>query len=232
MANYVKTVTDGDGALWGLARNPLGAISRNHTRMPGTASDLRVVRGQIQARSVSLGAKEEWYTFNGSAWVQPVPSVAQPPTAPPTALQPPTAQPIIVDNRSPMVLRVGTWCQSSTAVGFFGQDSEKTCDDQPLKRFRWTPVLPTAGLYDVYVWWVNNDKRSPAAVYTVHNGMDANRTFDQRTGGNQWVLHGRYLFAAGSADNWVEVSNPNRGVVGADAVRFVPVDVLDHRTGR
>jgi hypothetical protein len=88
--------------------------------------------------------------------------------------------------------------------------------------YRWTPNIPAAGAYDVYVWYTASTARSANVPYTVvHANGSTTRTFNQQTGGGAWVLHGRYTFTAGTAGS-VRVSDTN-GLAGADAARFVPV---------
>jgi len=125
---------------------------------------------------------------------------------------------IVMDNRASSVERIGTWTAFSGA-GFYGFDSEFSGTATPLKRFRWIPVIPKTGLYDVYVWWPNNTNRSTTVPYTVHHADgDTVMMFNQRTGGNRWVLHGRYRLQGGTT-TFVEVTNAN-GIAGADAVKF------------
>ncbi len=134
----------------------------------------------------------------------------------PAVSQPQTT--IVMDNRALSVQRLGAWA-TFTGAGFYGFDSESSSAAPPLKQFRWIPTIPTTGLYNVYVWWPNNTGRSTTVPYTVHHADgDTTKTFNQRTGGNGWVLHGRYNVRAGTSA-YVEVSNAN-GAAGADAVKF------------
>jgi hypothetical protein len=62
----------------------------------------------------------------------------------------------------------------------------------------WRPDLPSAGLYDVYAWVPNHDNSTPAARYTITYATGtATEDISQQTGGMQWILLGRYQFAAG-----------------------------------
>jgi hypothetical protein len=91
-----------------------------------------------------------------------------------------------------------------------------------LDTYRWKPNLPSAGRYDVYVWWSSNPNRSGNVPVSVkHSGGDSVKNYNQKTGGGQWVLHGRYSFAVGSV-GYVEATDAN-GQGSADAVRFVPL---------
>jgi Protein of unknown function (DUF1800) len=113
----------------------------------------------------------------------------------------------------------GKWCKS-VGLSKYGADSIYSCG--PSKdTYRWTPNLPTAQSYDVYVWWSIHANRSAAVPYTVvYKGGTAVKSFDQRQSGGQWVLHGRYAFNAGKL-GYVEISDA-KGLALADGVRFVP----------
>ena len=113
----------------------------------------------------------------------------------------------------------GTWCKSS-GTSPYGIDSLYSCGTGP-DTYRWTPNIPTAQSYDVYVWWSTHANRTATVPFkVVYSGGTVTKTFDQRTSGGQWVLHGRYAFAVGKV-GYAEVSDAN-GLALADAVRFVP----------
>jgi len=58
---------------------------------------------------------------------------------------------------------------------------------------------PGAGSYNVYVWWTSHTNRSTAVPISVtHAGGTTTKTYNQQTGGGQWVLHGTYNFNAGT----------------------------------
>ncbi len=112
----------------------------------------------------------------------------------------------------------GTWCLS-TATNKYGADSLYSCG-AGADAYRWTPNITTAQNYDVYVWWTTHPNRSTTVPISVgYNGGTATKNFNQQTGGGQWVLHGRYAFAAGKT-GYVEVKDTN-GQAAADAVRLV-----------
>jgi hypothetical protein len=139
---------------------------------------------------------------------------------------PPTASEIIIDNADAGVQDsaggrtfTGRWCQSK-ATGQFGPNSLESCGNR-RDTYRWTPRIQAGGDYDVYVWWTGSPNRSTSVPITVvYAGGTNTRLFNERTGGGQWVLHGRYTFNAGTT-GYVETSDAN-GSAGADAVRLVP----------
>jgi len=114
----------------------------------------------------------------------------------------------------------GTWCPSGGS-GSFGADSLYSCG-AGLDTYRWTPTMPAAGTFDVYVWWSSHPNRSTTVPITVtHAAGSTTQMFNEQTPGGTWVLHGRYSFNAGTG-GFVQVSDVN-GQAAADAVRFVPV---------
>jgi hypothetical protein len=126
---------------------------------------------------------------------------------------------IILDNRDPDVSRTGKWCVA-TATGSHGADSEYSCGPGS-HAFRWTPTIPIAGNYQVYIRWPAHPDRATAVPVTVgHAGGTDTRLFNQQTDGSHWVLHGTYPFVPG-ASAYVEVTDAN-GQAAADAIRLVP----------
>lgn len=88
---------------------------------------------------------------------------------------------------------------------------------------RWTPDLPEAGDYAVYVAYVAAPDRTEHALYTVHHaGGTARFLLNQRIGGGTWVYLGTFRFEAGrrgAVTLSTERAAPGE-TVSADAVRF------------
>ena len=135
------------------------------------------------------------------------------------ALDSGAAAPIILDNGAAGTSLTGKWCVSG-ATNFYGANSLYSCGSG-TDTYRWTPTIAAVRSYDVYVWWTTHANRSASVPISVtHAGGTTTRTFDERTGGGQWVLHGRYSFTAGTA-GYVQTTDAS-GQAAADAVRFVP----------
>jgi Right handed beta helix region len=114
----------------------------------------------------------------------------------------------------------GLWCKSE-AANKYGLDSLYSCGPSS-DTYRWTPTITTAGNYDVYIWWSTHPNRAASVPITVTSlSGNVSKNFNQKAGGGQWVLHGRYNFAAGKS-GFVQVSDAN-GQGCADAVRWVRV---------
>jgi hypothetical protein len=132
---------------------------------------------------------------------------------------PPATTGLTIDNGQAGTSSTGTWCVSS-ATGFYGTNSLYSCGTG-ADTYRWTPSMTTAGAYNVYVWWTAHANRSTAVPISVtHAGGTTTKTFNERVGGGQWVLHGQYSFNTGTG-GYVQVSGSG-GQAAADAVRFVP----------
>jgi glucose/arabinose dehydrogenase len=113
----------------------------------------------------------------------------------------------------------GKWCRS-TGANPWGADSLYSCG-AAADTYRWVPQIPTARAYDVYVRWTTHRNRAASVpLKVIHAGGTATKSFNQKTGGAQWTLVGRFSFNTGSA-GYVEVSDAG-GQACADAVRLVP----------
>jgi hypothetical protein len=128
---------------------------------------------------------------------------------------------IVIDNGQAGATFAGTWTPS-TAPNPFGANSLVNAG-AGLETYTWTPSIPAARSYAVYVWWTSDDTRSETVAYTIrHSTGQETLSANQRIGGGQWQLLGTFPFAAGTTGS-VEVSDvAGGGTVSADAVRFVP----------
>lgn len=116
------------------------------------------------------------------------------------------------------------WNTASSASGYWGRhylSDGTTTADASSKYARWTPNIPVAGNYKIYMRWGANSNRPDAApVHVQHSsGTDTSRTVNQRTNGGTWVEIGTYSLAAGTG-NYVQLLCTDAGYTIADAVRF------------
>jgi hypothetical protein len=141
------------------------------------------------------------------------------------ASEPPMPAEIILDNAPAGASGegrsfTGAWCTSSTA-GYYGTDSLYSCG-MGMDTYQWTPTIPAAGLYEVYVRWTAHTNRSSAVpIAVIYSEGTTTKTYNQRTGGGVWVLHGVYNFNAGMG-GYLQVLDIN-GQASADAVKFVQI---------
>lgn len=137
--------------------------------------------------------------------------------------------PVIVDNADTTgVTKVGAWKTASTQTDRYG--ANYLHDDNTgkgTKSVTFTPNLPIAGQYEVFLMWPAHANREDAVqVDVAHAGGTSPTAVDQRTGGGIWHSVGTYTFQAGTGGS-VTIRNdaltaPD-GYVTADAVKFVPV---------
>ncbi|GHC13417.1 glycosyl hydrolase [Cerasicoccus arenae] len=130
---------------------------------------------------------------------------------------------VILDNTaSSGVTKVGTWSASTSSPGFRQTDYLHDGNSgKGSKSVTFSPSLPSAGIYRVYLNWTDSTIRASNVPVTVtHLNGSTQLTIDQQQPG-QWVDLGLYTFASGSTGS-VTISNAGTSsYVVADAVEFV-----------
>ncbi len=135
----------------------------------------------------------------------------------------------VVDNASAdfSVVGPGTWNTSTTAgTGpYYGSDFRYIGAGTGLNAATWTPSLPLAGNYDVYIWHTAKTTAGYAtdATFTItHSGTtDTVTNVDLTKNGGTWYKLGTYAFNALGSEN-VTLTDDAKGNVVADAVAFLP----------
>ncbi len=135
---------------------------------------------------------------------------------------------IVVDNAdSAGMLLTGTWTAASATPGFHGINylhdggvKNGTCSA------RFTPDLPDAGTYEVFLRWTAHANRASNVPVEIRlpGGTVQHTTINQQANGSQWFSLGSFVFAAGSSPSEGSVTIRNNGVNGyviADAARFL-----------
>ena len=93
-----------------------------------------------------------------------------------------------------------------------------------MSEIRWTPDIPEAGRYAVYVSYMTLPNSVSDARYVIrHKGISTSFHVNQKMGGGTWVYLGTFDFGTNAPhSNYVSLSNMSdeRGIVTADAVRF------------
>ncbi len=132
---------------------------------------------------------------------------------------------IIVDNTDPTaVVETGTWTLSSATPGYFGlnylQDGNA---DKGAKSVAFTPALPSAGDYTVYLRWTANSDHSAATPVDIVNATGTSTVMvNQQENGGQWIPLGTFPFQSGTSGSVVVRNTNTTGYVIADAVSFAP----------
>jgi hypothetical protein len=114
----------------------------------------------------------------------------------------------------------GTWTVSSNVRPFFGTGyryARSQATETATATF--TPDVPVAGRYPVYVRWTQGSDRARDALYRVHHtGGVTEVRLAQNTGGNHWRFLGDFHFTKGKVGRIV-LSNK-----GSDTTKVVVVD--------
>jgi hypothetical protein len=129
---------------------------------------------------------------------------------------------IIIDNRDSGYTESGTWGESGSS-GEYNDSSRYTNTSGHYAT--WTPDLPDAGTYKVYVWYSYWSTRDTNAKYIVHHsGGDAVFRLNQQVNYSQWVELGEFSFNQGTS-GYVRVVRDGSSTgssTSADAVKFEP----------
>ncbi|VXC62056.1 discoidin domain-containing protein [Massilia sp. 9I] len=137
---------------------------------------------------------------------------------------------IVVDNGGPGFTTVGAWTASTFDAGYHGTNylHDGSAGADSGKYATWTPTIPSAGEYLVYMRWPAAANRPSAAPVEIRHagGLDTSKAVNQQTGGGNWVLLGQYSLAAGTA-NYVRIHANASGYTIADAVRFEPTQAAN-----
>ena len=136
---------------------------------------------------------------------------------------------IIIDNLDSKFSTSGSWSESGAADEYAGSSLFSRSLGSSAT---WTPALPEAGSYEVYVWYSGSSAydRDTNADYTVnHAGGSENIVIDQNQGSGEWVLLGLFSFNAGSSGNVTLLHDVKSGGTSADAVKFVQGGKVIHQ---
>ena len=129
---------------------------------------------------------------------------------------------LIIDNQDflPAYTDSGNWV-SSGASGYFRFDSRLTAGGVE-SRAEFAAAIPTAGRYDVHIWYTSGPDRNDTTQYAVMHHLGTSQIqVDQCSGGGQWVPIGQWIFQAGPIATRVTVSN-----VGSETAEYTSSDAV------
>lgn len=131
---------------------------------------------------------------------------------------------LVIDNENAEFTTDSAWSASSATAGYLGSNylTDGTAGANPATRWaKWTPDIPVAGHYNIYLNWTAYPNRPSAAPLEIkyNGGTDTSKTVNQQANGGTWVLVGNYSLAAGTS-NYVKLLATASGYTVADAVRF------------
>ncbi|HEY0945866.1 MAG TPA: hypothetical protein VGD81_11390 [Opitutaceae bacterium] len=132
---------------------------------------------------------------------------------------------IVVDNADATgVAKVGTWIASTATAGYQGINylHDGNTGATGGRKVTFSPALPVAGSYKVYLrWTAETNRASNAPVDVLHAGGTTTVSVNQRTDNGAWVLLGTYTFSVGGSAAVAVRNDGANGFVIADAVKFV-----------
>lgn len=104
---------------------------------------------------------------------------------------------VIVDDSSPEFFKIGSWQPGVFSGGYLDSYLWSTASDTSPSSAYWLVGIPTAGTYEVAVWYPAGSNRLPDVDYWVqHAGGITRVTLDQTVGGD-WERLGEFYFEAG-----------------------------------
>jgi lysophospholipase L1-like esterase len=130
---------------------------------------------------------------------------------------------IIIDNPAAAALPAGAWLASSATAGYYGADYlHDSNTNKGSKSARYTPTLPDAGNYQVFLRWAQHANRSTTVPVRInYQGGSFITNVNQRQNGAAWNLLGSFPFVAGTNGNLlIETATATDGFVIADAAMW------------
>lgn len=131
---------------------------------------------------------------------------------------------IILDNTDTLkgVVISGEWISSENASEHWGTNY---LHDNNLgkgsKSVRYSPAIPAPDNYEIFIRWISDANRAGnVPVRITFNGGVKDTVVNQQVSGSEWILLGRYNFAAGTSGSVLIENRNTTAYVIADAVRF------------
>ncbi len=128
---------------------------------------------------------------------------------------------ITCDNGEDCTSSTGTWNTLKSPSAF----NKTSLVSTKKGSYTWSPHLPVAGYYEVYLWWsalFSNCSRCPVTVSCGGEVLDT-VSVNQKAGGGRWNLLGSYELEQGTACA-VTIKSPGSYSTIADAAKFVLTD--------
>jgi lysophospholipase L1-like esterase len=144
-----------------------------------------------------------------------------PPSAPVSATPRAATAAIVKDNADASgVTFTGSWSIATSPAGFQGGNYAYVGAGNTATA-RFTPTLPSAGVYAVRGHWTTNANRATNAPFTITHANGVKTVpADQQLNPATWVPLGTYAFNAGTGGNVSLTGAGANGLVVADAVSF------------
>ncbi|MBC8008712.1 MAG: hypothetical protein H7067_01285 [Burkholderiales bacterium] len=185
--------------------------------------------GGPYATVVATGISTTGYTdatvTNGTTYhyvVSAVNTAGESPASAAVSATPQLVTVVILDNTDATGVAItGSWSAGSGVAGYYGSNYI-FASAGTNGTVRYTPTLPTAGLYEVHARWTTNPNRATNSPYDIVSAGGPTTTVvtNQQLDNGVWVSLGTYTFNAGTAGYVLLRCTGADGVVVADAVRF------------
>lgn len=142
-------------------------------------------------------------------------------------LSAPAYSEVVLETDDNVATFTGTWAQSTTVPGFYGQDYATATGGgtADTARFFSQRAITTSGTWCIQAYWTSGGTRTTAAQYQVFDGTTSRGTFtvNQQLNGGAWRRLGCVTLTAGRT---AEVRLTDTGVAAgavviADGVRWV-----------
>ncbi|MBP6865445.1 MAG: hypothetical protein KBC32_09305 [Candidatus Didemnitutus sp.] len=133
-----------------------------------------------------------------------------------------TQDPVIIDNTDATL--TGTWTSSTANEGYYGADYliDDNTGTTGGKSARFTPNLPIAGRYLIYLRWTAGANRASNVPVDINHAFGTITTsINQKANNGTWLLIGAAHFNAGQAGNILLRNDGANFHVIADAAQFV-----------
>ncbi|MBL9137384.1 MAG: hypothetical protein JNK85_16045 [Verrucomicrobiales bacterium] len=116
------------------------------------------------------------------------------------------------------VIKSAGWTASTTTPGFWGSDYlHDQNSGKGTKSVEYIPTVPTAGWYDVYVFYTAAANRASNVPVEIRHGNGSTTVrVNQRINGGKWVRIGKYWFPKGTRSRVIIRNTGTDGYVIAD----------------
>lgn len=136
---------------------------------------------------------------------------------------------IILDNESSNRVTInGAWDVNSSVAGFHGSSYlDDGNSGKGSKSVRYAPNFEFTDDYYVYARWTRSSNRATNVPIDIVFGDGSKKTVvvnQRNSGGNGWVLLGKFRFNRGTGGSVTIRTDGTNGVVVADAVRFLSAE--------
>ena len=131
-----------------------------------------------------------------------------------------------LDNTSSAFTTTGTWSTETSDYDKY-KTNYRWANGGTTGTATWSLSVPTAGEYEVSMWWMDDSARTSGAKVTINSTAGAaTQTLDMRTRGGTWVPLGKFNFNTTGGSVVINSGTSATGRVIADAIRLQQVPAV------